>query len=242
MSTLLFDLRKQREHALNKAESLVAAAEREHRQMTEAESLEVETLTTAANALAPRIQSLESKNTILKNFPRGVDMIVDGGRQFRRDANKVMQLSDQYATEFFEYVASNGQKIGATLYEGSAGAGGYAVPITVDDQIQKRLGWHILRHTFGTLVKSQGADVATTQALLRHANVSITMDRYVQAVTPAKREAQSRIVRLIPFPRISVEQEAKDCAGSVVPFPDFQGKSESFPRVPTRLTEAASNA
>jgi integrase len=62
------------------------------------------------------------------------------------------------------------------------------------------LGWHALRHTFGTLVKSQGADVATTQALMRHANASITMDRYVQAVTPAKREAQSRIVKSIPFP------------------------------------------
>jgi len=68
--------------------------------------------------------------------------------------------------------------------------------------IQKRIGWHTLRHTFGTLVKAEGADVATTQALLRHANVSITMDRYVQAVTPAKREAQSRVVKLIPFPSV----------------------------------------
>jgi len=68
--------------------------------------------------------------------------------------------------------------------------------------IEKRLGWHVLRHTFGTLVKSQGADVATTQALLRHANVSITMDRYVQALTPAKREAQSRIVKMLPFPNV----------------------------------------
>jgi integrase len=69
-------------------------------------------------------------------------------------------------------------------------------------EIQKRLGWHTLRHTFGTLVKSQGADVATTQALMRHANASITMDRYVQAVTPAKREAQSRIVKMLPFPNV----------------------------------------
>jgi hypothetical protein len=37
--------------------------------------------------------------------------------------------------------------------------------------------------------------------LVDTANVSITMDRYVQAVTPAKREAQSRIVRSIPFPK-----------------------------------------
>jgi len=64
-----------------------------------------------------------------------------------------------------------------------------------------RIGWHTMRHTFGTLVKSEGADVATTQALLRHANVRITMDRYVQAVTPAKREAQSRVVSLLQFPQ-----------------------------------------
>ena len=69
-------------------------------------------------------------------------------------------------------------------------------------EIQKRVGWHTLRHTFGTMIKSQGADVATTQALLRHANVSITMDRYVQAVTPAKREAQSRLVKMLPFPNV----------------------------------------
>jgi len=68
--------------------------------------------------------------------------------------------------------------------------------------IAKRLGWHTLRHTFGTLVKSQGADVATTQALMRHANASITMDRYVQAVSGAKREAQARIVQAIPYPTV----------------------------------------
>jgi HK97 family phage major capsid protein len=46
-----------------------------------------------------------------------------------------MQLSPEYADEFFQYVASGGTKIGAALYEGSSPAGGYAVPITVDDQI-----------------------------------------------------------------------------------------------------------
>ncbi|HTR66717.1 MAG TPA: site-specific integrase, partial [Terriglobales bacterium] len=90
-------------------------------------------------------------------------------------------------------------------------------------EICKRVGWHTLRHSFGTLVKSQGADVATTQALMRHANASITMDRYVQAVTPAKREAQSRIVQVIPFP-------------------ESQGKIGLFPNVPTRLTETAATA
>lgn len=70
-------------------------------------------------------------------------------------------------------------------------------PAAIRAGIGKRIGWHMFRHTFGTLIKSQGADVATTQALMRHANVSVTMDHYVQAVTPAKRAAQRGIVALL---------------------------------------------
>jgi integrase len=70
-------------------------------------------------------------------------------------------------------------------------------PAALRAKITKRIGWHTLRHTFGTLVKSQGADVKTVQELMRHANASVTLDRYVQAVTPAKREAQRSIVGLL---------------------------------------------
>jgi integrase len=73
----------------------------------------------------------------------------------------------------------------------------YIRPAATRVGISKRLGWHLLRHTFGTLIKSQGVDVKTTQELMRHASVSVTMDTYVQAVTPAKRDAQRRIVGLL---------------------------------------------
>jgi integrase len=73
----------------------------------------------------------------------------------------------------------------------------YIRPAATRAQITKRLGWHTLRHTFGTLLKANGEDVATVQSLMRHANVSVTMDRYVQAVTPAKRQAQRGIVSLL---------------------------------------------
>jgi integrase len=73
-------------------------------------------------------------------------------------------------------------------------------PAAIRAGIEKRIGWHVFRHSFGTLVKATGADVATTQALMRHANVSIRMDTYVQAVTPAKQRAQRSIVsQLFPF-------------------------------------------
>ncbi len=45
----------------------------------------------------------------------------------------------------------------------------------------------------------------TTQELMRHANASVTLDRYVQGVTVAKREAQSRIVQSIPFPFVPTD-------------------------------------
>jgi integrase len=67
-------------------------------------------------------------------------------------------------------------------------------PAAIRAGITKRIGWHVFRHTFGTLINSQGADVATTQGLMRHSNVSVTMDQYVQAITSAKRQAQRGIV------------------------------------------------
>jgi integrase len=64
-------------------------------------------------------------------------------------------------------------------------------------KITKRIGWHTLRHTFGTLLSANGAGLKTIQSLMRHANISVTMDKYVQALTPAKREAQRGIVGLL---------------------------------------------
>jgi integrase len=65
--------------------------------------------------------------------------------------------------------------------------------------ITKRLGWHTFRHTFSTLLKANGEDVKVVQELLRHASCRITMDTYTQALTPAKRSAQSKVISLI-FP------------------------------------------
>lgn len=63
--------------------------------------------------------------------------------------------------------------------------------------ITKTIGWHTLRHTYAKLLKANGEDVKTVQELLRHANSSITLDVYTQAVTPAKRLAQRRVVEML---------------------------------------------
>ena len=63
--------------------------------------------------------------------------------------------------------------------------------------IHGNVGWHTLRHTFGTLMKANGEDIKTIQELLRHSNYKVTADTYTQAVTPTKRAAQSKLVKMI---------------------------------------------
>lgn len=63
--------------------------------------------------------------------------------------------------------------------------------------LQGRIGWHTFRHTYATLLKANGEDVKTVQELLRHANSLVTMNLYAQAVTQAKRQAQSRLVSML---------------------------------------------
>lgn len=64
-------------------------------------------------------------------------------------------------------------------------------------EISGKVGWHTLRHTFGTLMKANGEDIKTIQELLRHANYRVTADVYTQAMTTTKREAQAKVVRMI---------------------------------------------
>jgi integrase len=61
--------------------------------------------------------------------------------------------------------------------------------------------------------QSQREDVKLVQELMRHANISTTMNIYTKALTPAKREAQSRVVDvLMDRSRILSEDAAEDAA------------------------------
>jgi len=73
----------------------------------------------------------------------------------------------------------------------------YIRPAAHKAGIDKRIGWHTFRHSFGTLLKANGEDVKTVQELLRHANSRITLDVYTQAVNSNKRAAQSKVVRMM---------------------------------------------
>jgi integrase len=63
--------------------------------------------------------------------------------------------------------------------------------------LTKKIGWHTFRHTFGTILNANGENPKVIQELLRHANLRVTMDTYVQAVTDEKRDAQTKVVRML---------------------------------------------
>ena len=70
-------------------------------------------------------------------------------------------------------------------------------PAAKEIGIVGHFGWHTFRHTYATLLKGNGEDVKVVQELMRHANISVTLNVYAQAITQTKRDAQSRLVSLL---------------------------------------------
>ncbi len=64
-------------------------------------------------------------------------------------------------------------------------------------EIQGKVGWHTFRHSYSTLLRALGADVKVQQELLRHADISTTLNVYTQAVSEQKREAASKVARVL---------------------------------------------
>ena len=60
----LFELKKQREFALEKAENITATAERAKRELSVSESLEFDSCMTAVTALGSQIKHIEKHSTI----------------------------------------------------------------------------------------------------------------------------------------------------------------------------------
>jgi integrase len=58
------------------------------------------------------------------------------------------------------------------------------------------VGWHTFRHTYRSWLDDTGAPVGVQQKLMRHAQVSTTMNVYGNALMGAKREANSKVVKM----------------------------------------------
>jgi integrase len=73
----------------------------------------------------------------------------------------------------------------------------YGKPALKRAEITKHVTYHTFRHTFGTLLNANGENPKVVQELLRHASLKVTTDVYMQEVSPQKREAQSKLVKMV---------------------------------------------
>jgi len=104
-----------------------------------------------------------------------------------------------------DWVFASPAKRGKQPYWSSSIFRVYLKPALKAAGITGKVGWHTFRHSYATILKSHGEDVKTVQELLRHANSSITLNLYAQAITDTKRSAQSKVARLVfePGDRVS---------------------------------------
>ena len=139
MSSKLFEMKQERAAAIAKAESLIAAAENAGRALTASESVDVDTAMAEVQDLTPRIATVEKQNTLRSMISNGaISLFPNPAAGAPRGNGKAAQktvLGQDYFDSFHAWLSSGGQRVDAALYEGSNPAGGFAVPITVDDQI-----------------------------------------------------------------------------------------------------------
>jgi len=70
-------------------------------------------------------------------------------------------------------------------------------PVAKRAGITKRIGWHIFRHTYSSMLSEYGDDVKVVQELMRHAKINTTMEIYTHARMEKKRQAQSKVVDVL---------------------------------------------
>ena len=78
-------------------------------------------------------------------------------------------------------------------------------PVLAAMGVKKRIGWHSFRHGLGTMLRQVKVDLKVAQEMLRHANPSVTMGLYQQAVTEEKREAQDLAMKAFLGPNYAIE-------------------------------------
>jgi HK97 family phage major capsid protein len=131
----LFQLKKDHAFALKKAENILAAAESENRELTDSEAAEYNVAMSAVKALAPQIAKIEKTSTLRQHMTNGMIIPATPTPGYVSQAltpGTPAVLSEDYYNQFYTWLGSRGQQIGAAMYEGSNAAGGYVVPIVVE--------------------------------------------------------------------------------------------------------------
>src|SRR5215469_5500436 len=69
------------------------------------------------------------------------------------------------------------------------------------------IGGHTFRHTYRSLLDATGVPLGVQQKLMRHADIRTTMNVYGDALMDSKREANSKVVRMVLSPGLGPAKE-----------------------------------
>ncbi|MGO8718708.1 MAG: tyrosine-type recombinase/integrase [Acidobacteriaceae bacterium] len=84
----------------------------------------------------------------------------------------------------------------------------HLLPLAEKLGIKKRIGWHSFRRSYASLLKANREDIKVVQELMRHANISTTMDLYTQAFSEDARQAQSHVIDMVRKAPLSAQKPA----------------------------------
>jgi integrase len=118
-------------------------------------------------------------------------------------------MSDERLKEFskilLDWKSKTPQRNAGLVFQSPVTGGCYYAGIIQQDYLRpvgekmglRGLGWHTFRHTYRSLLDETGAPIGVQQKLMRHANVSTTMNIYGSAALAAKKAANSKVVQMV---------------------------------------------
>jgi integrase len=92
-------------------------------------------------------------------------------------------------------------------------------------KIQGQVGWHTLRHSYRAWLDETGAPLGVQQKLMRHANISTTMNVYGGAFMEAKRKANTSVVQRVLVRDHTKQQRSP--VGRPIPADHFRPQSKT---------------
>lgn len=173
----LLDLKKQHKEQLDKAESLVNAAENAGRDLTPTEKHEYEVAMSAATAIQRNIIGIESNNTLPAQvgpfgfFPAAAGNPATAARAHgggytwnQQDASSLRlaeALKPEYTQALHSFLITGGKAHGEELMAGADGQGGYHIPGSESYTRQRRANGSFLQMSAATYEGTEGSSDAS---------------------------------------------------------------------------------
>ena len=145
------------------------------------------------------------------NFDAGTMLVVQGvvngriGNVKTEASADEIPLDDEFAQVLLDWRKPTPQLSVGLVFKSPITGGCYHASTIQQNYLRRAadalgltgLGWHTFRHTYRSLLDETGAPVGVQQKLMRHANVSTTMNIYGIAALKAKKTANSKVVQMV---------------------------------------------